>query len=694
MENWLNYVKTKYVVTDIADESIVYETIVEGDIRNVIMPSDIIRSRKDYRLSIYLETDDEQINSKLSNKLLASLVWNSSALKLTGDDGINLGDLVTTDIFQTTINNILNQLSSIDLSQYYKKDESHTHFVEDVVHIGDTPPDDTNMLWYDTSDTSYAPDALSLFNLRGTVNNKSELPATGVKDGDVYKVVNSNEILYVVFNKGQWDTIGYEGPVVIASNEEPANKNVIWYDLDDDTQNAVEMAKQFDLVNYKTNTPIAQDAFSFIAEYHTFDTDISNNYNHLKNIFFNFGISTPFNVENTNYNYKYLARFRYVTDFKFKNLPAKLDYEHNSHYSLTPVVSNATAEIKFLDSSVKEIPIKIKQWYNRLLDNSYVAPNKLVLDSNDFVDGPLENGTIIKGTLSWDGPEVVMGYDTDNREITYKHRISIPLMSISKVEELIASGNKIDIYTENPDGYGVEVINNKLEIFIPHVGSSTYGDYMSGLYNMTSTHSMVGPFSNLAIDVTNTNRQDISHMEVVYNTGARDLFCPNYSWFKIDKINYLDLYNLNKTGRKITVFFSAYTGAPTWTSPTHWAIYLHILKLTDAQTLKDTTIYSDSNGNGYRTLIKSETINGIKIWRYRAIFDIPNNISFIMPQDETIEDRVSMYVGIAKKSIGWGNSVFQDSQYEIMDASTQREYIHLYKSLYNNTTIPLPEGVE
>ena len=97
--------------------------------------------------------------------------------------------------------------STIDLSDYYKKDESDTRYLQQVVHIGDTPPENTNILWYDTSDTSSGGGtSTGVSTFKGIFNYRADIPPDGNKAGDVCKVLETNS--YYIYNGNDWDVIG------------------------------------------------------------------------------------------------------------------------------------------------------------------------------------------------------------------------------------------------------------------------------------------------------------------------------------------------------------------------------------------------------------------------------------------------------------------------------------------------------
>lgn len=505
MENWLEYVKTKYVVTDIADDSIVYETVVEGDIRNVIMPSDIIRSRKDYRLSIYLETDDDRINSKLANKLLASLIWNSSALKLSSDDGINLGDLITADTFQTVINNIYNQLKDIDLTQFYNKQEAHEHFVEDVVHVGGTPPDDDNMLWYDTSAGGYQLSDDMLMTMKGTVATKNNLPSTGMVNGDVWKVTDENA--FYVFNKNQWEVFSGDKTVIVAQNEEPVSRNVLWYDLDDDGSDVANLPTGSLADNFRfswirdPNEPSYNQNITKLINYSNATIEYKAIKEEITRAFKDISIRAPLNVS-VNFFPQYEQLRNINTDSKdFGIIPLVKSVEFlqepdftssNVIYKTTELplignISNSTGaqqvipiKVTLFDGSSKEFKLILCLYRNPLESVTTNYVERIEVPISQVWSGNVPDGTEFTGTLFYFGPELVIGYHPHGGEATYRHKFTLPVMSVESVDEYIGLVGSNKFHDLEPEAMNkviqdmklsftpkTTIKNGKLVLFIP-----------------------------------------------------------------------------------------------------------------------------------------------------------------------------------------------------------------------------------
>ena len=97
--------------------------------------------------------------------------------------------------------------SQLDLSDYYKKQESHDHFVEDVIYVGTTPPEEDNILWYDTSGTSINPGVSGGYvPFKGIFNYITDLPPDGNTAGQLCKVLETGS--YYIYNGNEWDILG------------------------------------------------------------------------------------------------------------------------------------------------------------------------------------------------------------------------------------------------------------------------------------------------------------------------------------------------------------------------------------------------------------------------------------------------------------------------------------------------------
>ena len=78
-----NHTETTYKITNLEDNSTVFETSVEGDVNNVTMPTDELAAGKRYKLDVTYKTDDSSIRVNTPQGQLASVIFKTSPLVTT-----------------------------------------------------------------------------------------------------------------------------------------------------------------------------------------------------------------------------------------------------------------------------------------------------------------------------------------------------------------------------------------------------------------------------------------------------------------------------------------------------------------------------------------------------------------------------------------------------------------------------------
>ena len=259
MTNWLEYVKTIYRLTNLRTGIIVFETTVEGDVENVRMPSDKLEKSTEYRLDIFLVTEEEEIKRKLKDGLISSVTFSTSATLEPKLSDIDLTQYVK----KTELNQILDNL---DLSNYYTKKESDRIFLTAAYEASDKPPSNINKLWIDITDDGEEykcgidPKELEpMFKMKGNLPTKDSLPFNS-NQNDVYKVESEGN--YYVYNYG-WELLGgkeidlsnyvtlpqiKDFKKIIISKEAPNDKEVVWVDLNDDPYDLIKAIEGLDLL--------------------------------------------------------------------------------------------------------------------------------------------------------------------------------------------------------------------------------------------------------------------------------------------------------------------------------------------------------------------------------------------------------------------------------------------------------------
>lgn len=78
-----NHTETTYKITNLEDNSTVFETSVEGDVNNVTMPTDELAAGKRYKLDVTYKTDNNNIRVNTPQGQLASVIFKTSPLVTT-----------------------------------------------------------------------------------------------------------------------------------------------------------------------------------------------------------------------------------------------------------------------------------------------------------------------------------------------------------------------------------------------------------------------------------------------------------------------------------------------------------------------------------------------------------------------------------------------------------------------------------